>query len=84
MIKIQAAQRIQAGWATNRLADAIKGDAEAVNDVPKIVDDAVRNLTSQLHGAKGKIESLSGEFGNPKMLKRELQELQKLLTALGL
>jgi len=81
MIEINAAVRLKASWSTNRLADAIKGDKDALEDIPKIVDDAIRNSTSSLKATKDRIESLI-ELGDKKELMRELKALQKLITAL--
>lgn len=80
-IQINASQRLQASWGTNRLKDAIAGKEDALADIPKIVDDAVRNTTNSLNAYKDRIESLV-DGGDTKQLKKELQALQKFLIAL--
>lgn len=81
MISIGASVRLKASWGSRRLARAIDGDEDALADIPKIIDDASRNVSSLLKSYKERIESLS-DSSDKGLLNHELRNLQRLLLAL--
>ena len=76
-----AQTELTASWGSNRLSLAIKGDEDAVKDVPKIVEDATRNVTTLLGSYPSKVKSLQ-RLGDSAQLKTVLKELQKLVKAI--